>query len=1102
MEQSFNQSLINISTEYSNLYTSQIRSAVTVDELFGKGSGADAPGGAVVVTEYNTLISAPEIIIRGNQARVPVSVGLKIRLDFQSCQGYIALIPKDYEGFITIGRLLNEASENTNGQEPHVTLGTLERYFLGHDNVIITTCGMNGMVSELLLNDSDELAAVLLKRLGSIFGQSNIFAEVQYHGDDNEGLIYPRLCALADSLSIPLIATNDPCFVSNTVSDMLTYNILKYSAGRKYTPLGCTAKQHYIKSAEELKSALRAVLTEEQCDRAIAGITLISSQCSVIAPTGVHCPKYKCDDDLTAAEVLRKAVSDNIPLRVSGWTREYEERLNRELDTVIGMGFTDYMLIVADIVSFAKSEGKRLARVNCLPVGPGRGSAVGSLVCYLLGITDIDPIVHSLMFERFLSPGRTAMPDIDVDVAPFVRESVLWYIKDKYGHKAVCGIRYAVCYGETEAASLTREYLSAGGFPEQKAEDLAKLIKGRVKNLTTHPCGVVISDSGDISKHIPVMHEGDSLVADCDKKYIESFYGLLKIDILSLPTLNMISGVLANVDAREHRSIDFSSIPEEHEVYQKILHEGRTDFIFQLESSGMQDWLRKIHPMNISELTLLCAAYRPGPMQFLPTVREVIYDEKAPEYLSPLLVPILSETCGCLIYQEQLLRILTDVAGYTPEEADRIRAAVCKKKQEVIDAEREHFVKGCVSNRFSQDAADKLYEQITAFGAYAFNKSHASAYSVLAYRMAWLFYHYPKWFLAAAFAHSDKKKKAGAFYKECRRCGIDLLPPDVNLAYVRERAEDEGIRIGFSSIKGCGGVGAKIVEDRKRVGHGYSDLADFLVRVRPNETVLRNLALCGAFDSLGVTRSAVTESCGEILKLSERIVSGMYRLEGETNKTRADELRRDIDSCKESIIGLSAAASAAKMSVIVKAEQDLTGLPLSFEKMRDYDASGRSRRTTTIKNMKPGRARICGMVVEYKELHRKKDKALFCSITLEDETGMVECVLPAYCFSKYEGFLSEGESVCLEVECQNGKKGLQFWISAVSELEENSMAYYLSFEGFTDWLEAQPVIRKYCNYPIANLYISFGGGEWVKAPFKVSPEIVSDFPMIEAGESL
>ena len=1125
--------LINISTEYSNLFISQKQtgevSAITINELMAKVQNTGER--AVVVTEYNTLMSAPEILTRCSQTGIRASVGLKINLVFQNCQGYIALIPKNYEAFITVGKLLYHSTENTKSGAPTITMTDLERFFGGHDNVIITTCSMNGLVSRLLLENQDEHVSVLLKRFGMIFGDGNVFAEVQYHGDDAEREIYPRLSRIADSLNIPLLAANDPYFVSDTDKDMLTYNILKYGVEHRYSDLSDSDKQHYIKTPDELKAALKAILTDEQCDRAIKGIALMASQYDVKCSSTPHYPKYKSDDNTPAPELLRKMVSDSIPHRIGKWTSEYEERLNRELDTITELGFCDYLLIVADIVAFAKREGRRISRINCLPAGPGRGSAVGSLVCYLLGITDIDPVVHGLMFERFLSPGRTAMPDIDVDVAPFVRENVLRYIKDKYGHKAVCGIRHAVSYGEKDSAALAAKYLSAASVTldpcsrsslsdaklscrgdkvtdaeelgaKLTAEALRRKLSGAVTHLTTHPCGVVISDSDDISDYIPVVHSGGSLVAACDKKYIESFYGLLKIDLLSLPTLDMISGVLANVAAHEHTTIDFSAIPEEHEVFEKIFHEGHTDFIFQFESSGMQEWLRKIHPMNIGELTLLCAAYRPGPMQFLPTVRDVIYDEKAPEYLTPKLMPILSETCGCLIYQEQLLKILTDIAGYTPEEADRIRAAVCKKNQEVIDGEQERFVNGCMRNGLSQETAGKLYGQTVAFGSYAFNKSHAAAYAVLAYRMAWLFYHYPKYFLASAFAHSDKKKKAGTFYKECRRCGIKLLPPDVNRSQSRERACEEGIRIGFSSIKGCGGIGDKITEDRKRRGAGYCDLADFLVRIRPNETVLRNLALCGALDSLGVTRSAVDKNCGEILRLLEEIVSKTHRLEGETSKTKVNEIGQEINDCKEKIIALSAAADTTNMSALIKAEQELMGLPLSFDKMRDYDASGRSRRTTTVKNMKPGKHRICGMVVEYKEFHRKKDKALFCNITLEDETGMVECVLPTYCFQKYEGFLSEGECVCLEGEYKKGKEGFVFWIKAVSELEENSMAYFLPFEGFSDWLTAQSVIRKYYNYPIANLYISIGGGEWTKAPFKVSPEIVSDFPMIAAGESL
>ena len=505
MEQNYNHSLINISTEYSNLFISQKQtgevSAITIDDIFQPGCEGKSPSGrldmkpsccgnelsatgavereidsggavkqvplgytpprTVVVTEYNTLMSAPEILTRCSQTGIRASVGLKIKLNFQNCQGYIALIPKNDEAFIPVGKLLRYSTENTKSGDPTITMTDLERFFGGHDHVIITTCGMTGLVSRLLLEKQDELVSVLLKRFRMIFGDGNVFAEVQYHGDDAEREIYPRLCRIADSLNIPLLATNDPYFASDTDKDMLTYNILKYGVEHRYSDLSDSDKQHYIKTPVEMKTALKAILTEEQCNRAIRGIGLLASLCNVKCPSSTHYPRYKSDDNTPAPELLRKMVFDSIPHRIRKWTSEYEERLNRELDTITELGFCDYLLIVADIVAFAKNEGRRLSKTNCLPTGPGRGSAVGSLVCYLLGITDIDPIVHGLMFERFLSPGRTAMPDIDVDVAPFVRENVLRYIKDKYGHKAVCGIRHAVSYGEKDSAALVAKYLSA-----------------------------------------------------------------------------------------------------------------------------------------------------------------------------------------------------------------------------------------------------------------------------------------------------------------------------------------------------------------------------------------------------------------------------------------------------------------------------------------------------------------------------------------------------------------------------------------------------------------------------------------------------------------
>lgn len=512
-----------------------------------------------------------------------------------------------------------------------------------------------------------------LSRFKMIFGRDNVFAEVQYHGEESEREFYPLLADIADSLDIPLLATNDPYFANNTEKDRMKYSVMKFRSDDKYTEPSDAEKEHYIKTPDELKAALKSILTEEQCDRAIKGIELLASQCNLKCPSSIHYPKFKSDVSTPAPQFLSKTVYEKIPSLADVWNEVYEKRLCEELSVITELGFCDYLLIVADIVSFAKAEAKRICKYNSLPVGPGRGSTVGSLVCYLLGITDIDPVAHGLMFERFLNRARRTMPDIDIDLAPFVRERVLQYLRDKYGANAVCGIIEPVRYKAKEAITLAakftaaqtgdKDYLAAGEAlskacksgsqltdntselssfdSDDKAKHIietARLCDGMVKTLSKHPCGIVIGNTNDISEYIPVICDNDrELLADCDKSYIESFYGLLKIDLLSLRTLDAVSNMLANIEKNEKIKINFSDIPEEREVFSSVFHHGNTDFIFQFGSDGMKDWLRKLHPRNIDELTMLAAAFRPGPMQFLPVIKDVLYGEKQPELISPKL---------------------------------------------------------------------------------------------------------------------------------------------------------------------------------------------------------------------------------------------------------------------------------------------------------------------------------------------------------------------------------------------------------------------------------------------------------------------------------
>ena len=1130
-------SIINVSTEYS-----LDRSVISIADIIEKAKSMNAS--TVIVTEKNTLRSAAEVLTECRRSGIRASMGLRTDFSFQSLIGEITLIPKDFEGFMEIVSLSGKVNLKSENESVYIEIRDLEEFFSpdkkGHGHVIFTTSGLNGLVCRLLQNRQDEMVTLLLKRFSMILGRDNVFAEIQYHGEKSEREIYPRLADIADSLEIPLIATNDPYFANNTDKDRMRYSVMKFRSDGKYAELSDAEKEHYIKTSDELKAALKAILTEEQCDMAIKGIELLASQCNLKCSSSIHYTKFKSDDGTPAPDRLRKRVYDRIPALDGVWNEVYEKRLCEELSVITELGFCDYMLIVADIVSFAKAEAKRICKYNCLPVGPGRGSAVGSLVCYLLGITDIDPVAHGLMFERFLNRARKTMPDIDIDLAPFIRERVLQYLRDKYGANAVCGIIEPVRYKAKEAITLAakfttaqtgdKDYLAAGEAvskacksgsrltdnvselssfdSDDKAKriiETARLCDGMVKTLSKHPCGVVIGDNPDISGFVPVLFDKDTgeLLADCDKSYIESFYGLLKIDLLSLRTLDAVSNMLANIEKNEKTKINFSEIPEEKEVFSSVFWGGNTDFIFQFGSDGMKDWLRKLHPRNIDELTMLAAAFRPGPMQFLPVIKDVIYGEKQPELISQKLSPILNDTCGCIIYQEQLLLIFTDIAGFSPADADRIRAAVCHKNREEIEAVKESFISGCCHCGLSEEESERLFEQIVSFGSYAFNKSHAAAYAVLAYRMAWLFYHYPAYFLASSFRYSEDNDAALILYRECSRCEIEILPPDVNISGYDIFAKGDTVRIGFSMIDGCKAAGKSIAAERRN-NSGYDSLSDFLLRICPDERALKNLALSGALDCIKISKGSVVHNIDEIMRQTAELADLTRQIEKTDDTVTENSIKDKIDLCRKRITSLSEGTETIPLNMIVKAEQEIIGIPLSFSKLHECDSSGTARRTTCIKSMQIGKHRICGMIWECHERKRKKDKARFLSVLFSDGTSFIECILPVWRYEKYESLFSEGNYLCLEGECSPDSKYENknvFWIDAASKLEPINLSYYLRVSDYPEWLGAQKEIEKFTDYPMANLYISISDGEWTLYPRKVSPEIVKIFPMIEPGES-
>lgn len=804
-------------------------------------------------------------------------------------------------------------------------------------------------LDQSVLPDPDELylrAKELALKLKSIF--PNFYIEIQYHGLEEERITMPLLCRIASETGTPLIAGQDAHMARK--GDEGARQILRYNYFSKHQPVSECDKELYVKTEEELTETLASVVGEVYVAEAVKN-TAVLSRCEVIMPGGVHHPKA---GEFPAFQELIKAGVNR--LKEEGiWDSQYEERLSHEIQVIKQMGYIDYHLIVWDYCrmirtlsvvpekmlpfmprDFSKIEGWidkhgfRSGKVR----SPGRGSAAGSLVCYLLQITSVDPIKYNLLFDRYLNPERISMPDIDTDVKRCLRPYLIRYLKWKYGEDAVCSIMTKTTYGARNAVlmagrdraselygdrkghdDLEKEYLhkhtlkltemmddGAGHTLEDYSDKVsklygsdqekmiiwsrAKMIEGKLSGIGIHAGGIVIADNGDVGSYVPLawMEEKKVWAAQCDMVQLEK-KGLLKMDLLGLKTQDCISETLQLIEQHCGLNIDFDGIKPEHAVFENIFWPGRTNSVFQFESDGMKDMLKRFRPDSIEDLILLVAMYRPGPMQYLENVISVKAGKKKPEYADERLKEILAPTYGAIVYQEQVMQIFQVLAGYSLGQADLVRRAMSKKKSEKLAHECDAFVKGdnergipgCISNGIPEKIARRIFVEMTEFAKYAFNKSHAAAYALVAYQTAWLKYHYPLEFYCAMMNTEDDSLTP--VFEDCHYDGIRLLPPCVNHSYYEFTIENGGIRYGFKGIKGIGDRKLPdLITDRrssKRSEIHYQSLADFFLRTsdktKPsllNKRILEALAYSGALDNLTPDRKQVMELYNEMSQIN------------------------------------------------------------------------------------------------------------------------------------------------------------------------------------------------------------------------------------------
>ena len=882
---------LHVHTEYSLLDGSnKIKECVARVKELGMNS--------VAITDHGVMYGVIDFYRAAKAAGIHPVLGSEVyvapgsRFSKEPGQGnedryyHLVLLAENDTGYHNLMKIVSRGFTEGYYYKPRVDLEVLEEF---HEGIIALSACLAGEVQRYVARGLYEEGKEAALRYERIFGKGNFFLELQDHGISEQQLVNQGLLRMSRETGIPLVATNDVHYTY--ADDVKPHDILLcLQTGKKLADedrMRYEGGQYYIKSEEEMKALFPYAL------EALENTQKIADRCQVEIEFGVtKLPKYDVPDGWTSWEYLNKLCHEGLAERYQPASEELTTRLDYELSVIKTMGYVDYFLIVWDFIKYAKDHG--------IMVGPGRGSAAGSLVSYCLGITTIDPIRYQLLFERFLNPERVSMPDIDVDFEPEGRQAMIEYVSRKYGADCVVQI---VTFGTLAARGVIRDVgrvmdlpyafvdsiakmvpqelnitldkaLAANGefrklYQEdeqvQELVDMSKRLEGLPRHTSMHAAGVVISQKS-VDEYVPLSLGSDGAVVTQFTMTTLEELGLLKMDFLGLRNLTVIRDAVEMIGKDTGKALDLNQIDYDDKKVLDYIGTGKTDGIFQLESAGMKSFMKELKPYSLEDIIAGIALYRPGPMDFIPQYikgknnrDDIIYD-------CPQLEPILEPTYGCIVYQEQVMQIVRDLAGYTLGRSDLLRRAMSKKKGEVMQRERQNFVygneeegvPGCIKNGIDEATANKIYDEMIDFAKYAFNKSHAAAYAVVSYQTAYLKYYYPVEFMAALLTSViDNSGKVAEYIYSCRQMGIQILPPDINKSVGTFSVENGNIRFGLTAIKSVGRpVIQAIIEERKERGE-FKHLKDFIERMggrEVNKRTIENFIKAGVFDSLGGTR--------------------------------------------------------------------------------------------------------------------------------------------------------------------------------------------------------------------------------------------------------
>ncbi len=1043
---------LHVHTEYSLLDGSnKIKECVARVKELGMNS--------VAITDHGVMYGVIDFYRAAKAAGIHPVLGSEVyvapgsRFSKEPGQGsedryyHLVLLAENDTGYHNLMKIVSRGFTEGYYYKPRVDLELLEEF---HEGIIALSACLAGEVQKYVARGLYEEGKEAALRYERIFGKGNFFLELQDHGIPEQQLVNQGLLRMSRETDIPLVATNDVHYTY--ADDVKPHDILLcLQTGKKLADedrMRYEGGQYYIKSEEEMKALFPYAL------EALENTQKIADRCQVEIEFGVtKLPKYDVPAGWTSWEYLNKLCHEGLAERYQPVSEELKTRLDYELSVIKTMGYVDYFLIVWDFIKYAKDHG--------IMVGPGRGSAAGSLVSYCLGITTIDPIRYQLLFERFLNPERVSMPDIDVDFEPEGRQAMIEYVSRKYGADCVVQI---VTFGTLAARGVIRDVgrvmdlpyafvdsiakmvpqelnitldkaLDANGEfrklyqeDEQVRElvDMSKRLEGLPRHTSMHAAGVVISQKS-VDEYVPLSLGSDGAVVTQFTMTTLEELGLLKMDFLGLRNLTVIRDAVEMIGKDTGKVLDLNQIDYDDKKVLDYIGTGKTDGIFQLESAGMKSFMKELKPHSLEDIIAGIALYRPGPMDFIPQYIKGKNNKEDITYDCPQLEPILEPTYGCIVYQEQVMQIVRDLAGYTLGRSDLLRRAMSKKKGEVMQRERQNFVygneaegvPGCIKNGIDEATANKIYDEMIDFAKYAFNKSHAAAYAVVSYQTAYLKYYYPVEFMAALLTSViDNSGKVAEYIYSCRQMGIQILPPDINKSVGTFSVENGNIRFGLTAIKSVGRpVIQAIIEERNERGE-FKHLKDFIERMggkEVNKRTIENFIKAGVFDSLGGTRKQFMMIYIQIMDQVNQ--ERKYSMTGQMSLFDLV----DDEQKKEFEIPLPKVGEYEKENKLAF-EKEVLGVYLTGHPLEDYEEKWRKSISKTTLDFQlddeTGRSRvhdgakeIVGGMITNKTIKYTRNNKTMAFLTIEDLMGTVEVVVFPRDYERNQNYLNEDSKV-------------------------------------------------------------------------------------------